>query len=66
MNFHKKLGLQFARKTVILNNSYFMEGGGRRRFVKNSITCLKRPLKITKTKILMTYDSLMKVDNIAE
>ena len=31
-----------------------------------SKTCLKRPLKIDKTKILMTDGSLMKVESIAE
>ena len=31
-----------------------------------SKTCVKRPLKINKTKILMTNDSLMKVESIAE
>ena len=31
-----------------------------------SQTCLKRPLKIDKTKILMTNGSLMKVESIAE
>ena len=32
----------------------------------NSKTCLIRPLKIDKTKIIMTNDSLMKVKSIAE
>ena len=31
-----------------------------------SKTCLKRPLKIDKTKVLMTNDSLKKVEGIAE
>ena len=33
---------------------------------KYSKTCLKRSLKIDKTKVLTTYDSLMKVETIAE
>ena len=32
----------------------------------NSKTCVKRPLKIDKTKILMTNGTLMKVKSIAE
>ena len=31
-----------------------------------SKTCVKRPLKIDKTKVLMTPGSLMKVESIAE
>ena len=31
-----------------------------------SKTCVKQPLKITKTKILMTNDNLMKIESIAE
>ena len=31
-----------------------------------SKTCVKRPLKIDKTKILMTNGSLIKVENISE
>ena len=31
-----------------------------------SKTCLKRPIKIDKTKVLKTNGSLMKVENIAE
>ena len=34
--------------------------------VKYSKPCLKRPLKIDKTKILMTNGSFMKVKSIAE
>ena len=33
---------------------------------KDSKTCVKQPLKIDKTKILMTNNSLMKVKSIAE
>ena len=32
----------------------------------NSKTCLKRPLKIDKTKVLMENGSLMKINSIAE
>ena len=32
----------------------------------NSKTCLKRPLKIDKTKLLMENGSLMKVESIAD
>ena len=36
------------------------------RWFNYSKTCLKRPLKIDKTKILMTNGSLMKVESIVE
>ena len=38
------------------------------KFGRNQVskTCLKRPLKIDKTKILMTDGSLMQVESIAE
>ena len=35
-------------------------------FHKYSETCLKRPLKIDKAKVLKTNGSLMKVESIAE
>ena len=35
-------------------------------FINYSKPCLKRPLKIDKTKILMTHGSLMNVERIAE
>ena len=34
--------------------------------VVNSKTCLKRPLKIDKTKVFMANGSLIKAENIAE
>ena len=35
-------------------------------WLRYSKTCLKRPLKIDKTKVLMENGSLMKVESIAE
>ena len=66
--FTSCLFVAIVSKSVVLlpkkNESRFLwyHNGTR----KNSKTCVKRPLKIDKIKVLMTTGSLTKVESIAE